>query len=211
MHPLIHAFGLKPEIKAKIAGFFYFDVIDSTNEFLLKQNAHRDFFEDRWPVGEKTDLRPGFLICIANEQTAGRGRFGRSWYSPPGLNIYLSLSHWSDAPAWQTQDLSMKVGSIIIDLLEEWGVQDLSLKWPNDVYLAQKKLAGILVETQGNYTVLGIGMNNGSNDPQAPIDQPWTDLGAYQFDKKKIMAELINRLLFNLFLESNHQSSSLSV
>ncbi|MFM8454948.1 MAG: biotin--[acetyl-CoA-carboxylase] ligase [Gammaproteobacteria bacterium] len=183
---------LNPSLQAKIGFVWEFDCIDSTNQFLLDQKAS---LEAEAAQGHFK----GYALCLADQQTAGRGRLGRLWQSPPGLNIYLSISYFlkseqSRLEATQIPDLSLEIGEKIINVLEGLGVQGLSLKWPNDVYLNQKKLAGILIETRRNYVVLGIGLNVGKNNLE--IDQPWTDLSEYpNLSRETIIQNLLEVLL----------------
>lgn len=140
-------------------------------------------------------------VCIAEHQTAGKGRRGRTWVSPFGSNLYLSLMWEFDGGANQLEGLSLAVGIAVAKSLREIGLSDVRLKWPNDVLVKGKKLGGILVEMAGDpsgqcQVVIGIGLNvhmrqNGS------IDQPWTSVVQYvpQISKNRLAAELINQLL----------------
>ncbi|GGA24429.1 biotin--[acetyl-CoA-carboxylase] ligase [Dyella nitratireducens] len=103
-------------------------------------------------------------IVMAETQTAGRGRRGRSWLSPPGLNIYLSCLKRFEAGFAALSGLSLATGVIVLRALHAFGIDGASLKWPNDVLADGGKLAGILVELSGEYqgpcaAVIGIGLN----------------------------------------------------
>jgi BirA family biotin operon repressor/biotin-[acetyl-CoA-carboxylase] ligase len=144
-----------------------FDEIDSTNSWLLAQVRAGT----SWP-----------LACIADAQRQGRGRRGHSWHSPPASNLYLSLAwKFSPTPAALTR-LSLLVGIALIRALQECGVVNARLKWPNDVLVAGRKLAGILIETTGVSpaavsVVIGIGMNvHMTAEQRSHIDQPCTDV-----------------------------------
>jgi BirA family biotin operon repressor/biotin-[acetyl-CoA-carboxylase] ligase len=120
--------------------------IDSTNSELMRRC--------RAGLGEP-------VLLVAERQSAGRGRMGRSWHSPPGSSLTFSLG-LSLAPSdWS--GLSLAVGVSLAETLNALGVPGLGLKWPNDLWLGQAKLAGILIETavQGDqrYAVVGIGIN----------------------------------------------------
>jgi len=102
-------------------------------------------------------------VVIADEQTFGRGRGGRRWVSPPGRNIYVSLILRPKCPHAKAQGLSLAAGAALADVAECAG-DDVFLKWPNDLYLGNRKAAGILVETayEGDalkYAVVGVGVN----------------------------------------------------
>lgn len=101
------------------------------------------------------------ILMVAERQTAGRGRLGRQWHSPPGSSLTFSLGLQLSPADWG--GLSLAVGTSLADSLARATGADIRLKWPNDLWLAQGKLAGILVETAsaGNarYVVVGVGIN----------------------------------------------------
>lgn len=140
-------------------------IVDSTNTRLLEAGSGAD---------------PQALF--AEFQTAGRGRRGRSWLSPFGSNLYLSVS-WS-FPAWPERltALPLAIGAGVADWLHGLGVADVAVKWPNDLWIARRKLGGILIETRGEgggacRVVVGIGLNLAMHGEQAAaIDQPWIAL-----------------------------------
>jgi BirA family transcriptional regulator, biotin operon repressor / biotin---[acetyl-CoA-carboxylase] ligase len=107
---------------------------------------------------------PDFSMVLAETQTAGRGRRGRSWLSPPGLNVYLSCLKRFEAGFASLSGLSLATGVIVLRALHALGIAGARLKWPNDVLTEGGKLAGILVELSGEYqgpcaAVIGIGLN----------------------------------------------------
>jgi BirA family transcriptional regulator, biotin operon repressor / biotin---[acetyl-CoA-carboxylase] ligase len=123
---------------------------DSTNARVLA--AER-------PVGE-------LVACLAEYQSAGRGRRGRQWLSPPGAGICLSVGGRVPAAPSDYASLPTAVGVACADALEGLGVRGIRLKWPNDLLLDAAKLGGILIElrgeSQGPATVaVGIGLNVG--------------------------------------------------
>src|SRR5882672_6071411 len=99
--------------------------------------------------------KPGVLL-IADEQTAGRGRRGRRWYSAPGADIAFSLSAEVAKPV---AGLSLVAGVAAARALRALGVAEAALKWPNDLLVEGAKLGGILVETRGSLAVIGVGIN----------------------------------------------------
>jgi BirA family transcriptional regulator, biotin operon repressor / biotin---[acetyl-CoA-carboxylase] ligase len=123
--------------------------VDSTNRFLIDAAAP--------PVGQAA-------VCVAEVQTAGRGRRGRSWLAPFGSGVCLSLA-WQFAESPPTfSALSLAVGLAVVRALRRFGAESAQLKWPNDVVWTQRKLAGILIEMRGEASgparvVIGIGMN----------------------------------------------------
>ncbi|MDO6748628.1 bifunctional biotin--[acetyl-CoA-carboxylase] ligase/biotin operon repressor BirA [Gilvimarinus sp. 1_MG-2023] len=139
---------------------------DSTNSQLLDSSA---------PL-------PSESFCLAEQQTAGKGRRGRQWVSPFGCNLYLSGVWQFEGGAAQLEGLSLAVGVCIARALESFGVEGVQLKWPNDVLVGGKKLAGILLEMSGDpaglcRVVVGVGINMQMPATSAQsIDQPWIDL-----------------------------------
>lgn len=163
---------------------FWFEEIDSTNEFLLRHCAEL-------PKGS---------VCIANSQTAGRGRRGRTWYSPHSQNLYFSLL-WN-YPSAQVKDLSalsLVVALVIAESLQALDIPDIQIKWPNDIYFRGKKVGGILIESRcdnsGLYLVIGIGLNFGMQqvDPDI-VTQPWADFAEFQLNRTACAANLIDSL-----------------
>ncbi|MDW6002113.1 bifunctional biotin--[acetyl-CoA-carboxylase] ligase/biotin operon repressor BirA [Vibrio mangrovi] len=159
-------------------------IIDSTNQYLL----------DR--VGSLTSG----TVCLAEYQEKGRGRRGRQWISPFGTNLYFSMYWRLDAGMAAAMGLSLVVGVAVVDALKSLGVDGIKLKWPNDLYYQDKKLAGILVEVSGQageaaHLVIGMGMNLSMAQEEQQIDQPWTSLaqviGKSQIDRNALAVALI--------------------
>lgn len=105
-----------------------------------------------------------FSMVLAETQSAGRGRRGRPWLSPPGLNLYLSCLKRFDGGFAALSGLSLALGVIVLRALETLDITGAGLKWPNDVLACGGKLAGVLVELSGEYqgpcaAVIGIGLN----------------------------------------------------
>jgi BirA family biotin operon repressor/biotin-[acetyl-CoA-carboxylase] ligase len=127
-----------------------FDEISSTNTYLLEQAQNKN---------NET------YICLAEMQTAGRGRFNRQWISPFGSNIYLSLLWKFSNDLEKLSGLSLMIAVAILRALKKYGVKEkIEVKWPNDLYWQGRKLAGTLVELRGEFhhcydAVIGIGLN----------------------------------------------------
>lgn len=143
-----------------------FDV-DSTNRYLIER-----------PLGVSHQGH----ACFAELQHFGRGRRGRRWVSPFGGNLYLSLRWRFLRGGAELGGLSLAVGVALLRALRMEGVEELSLKWPNDILLQGRKLAGVLLEISGESNgpcevVVGIGVNVRSMGMAADvIEQPWSDL-----------------------------------
>ena len=159
---------IQSEQRARIAGLEIHRELDSTSEYLKR--------------GASLHESGKFRICLAEWQTAGRGRRGRRWISPYGSNLYCSLAHRTESSTAVMNGLSLAAGVGVIRALTKTGVAGLGLKWPNDILLGDRKLAGILVdvtgEMEGIFTVVtGVGINvRMPRNAAAAIDQPWTDL-----------------------------------
>jgi len=106
---------------------------------------------------------PAGTLVIANEQTAGRGRGGKSWQSSPGDGLWLTLIE-RPADASGLGVLSLRVGLAAAEALDRFASEPIRLKWPNDLYVDEKKLGGILVEARWReqaveYVAIGLGVN----------------------------------------------------
>lgn len=114
---------------------------------------------------------PAGTLLVADAQTAGRGRQGRAWRSEPGAGLWLTLiERPTDAAALEV--LSLRIGVLLAPALDEFASAPVSLKWPNDLYVGSRKLAGILVEarwrdSRPEWVAIGVGVN-----VCAPRDEP---------------------------------------
>lgn len=122
---------------------------------------------------------PSGSVLAVELQTAGRGRLGRAWHSGLGNALTFSLLWRFDCGLNALSGLSLTVGVAIVRALNKLGAQGVQLKWPNDILTAQGKLAGVLIEAQGDVlgpsaVVIGIGLNYSppSNLAAQRIDQP---------------------------------------
>lgn len=119
---------------------------------------------------------------VADAQTRGRGRRGHAWHSPPGENLYVSFVLRPNLPVSATPPLSLVAGLAVVDAASRYvPAERLRIKWPNDVYLDGRKLAGILVEglTAGDRcsaVIVGIGVNVHTRDFPEPIANVATSL-----------------------------------
>ena len=126
-----------------------FSEIESTNSYLLEQAAP--------PPGR-------FRVALAEHQTAGRGRMGNQWHSPPSSGVCLSMSYTFSASPELLSCLTLAVGIAAIEALEKLGARGIGLKWPNDLIVRDGKLGGVLTEVRstvgkGVAVVIGIGIN----------------------------------------------------
>lgn len=172
--------------------------VDSTNSHLKKQ------MQQGMDSGS---------ACLSEYQSSGRGRRGRSWISPFGCNLYLSLYWRFERSMTEIGGVSIAVGSVLARVLSEQ-TSDVALKWPNDVLIEGKKIAGILVDVQGTAdgpvdAVIGIGVNlNLPLHSVQQIDQPWTDLGRqanHPVSRNQFAARLLGELLEAMELFQSEQ------
>lgn len=120
-------------------------------------------------------------VVLAEEQTQGRGRRGRPWQSPGACNLYASFVWPVTEGMRQLEGLSLAVGLAVLRCLDDAGVTAAGLKWPNDVLVGEKKIAGVLLELVGDladqsHVIIGIGINVNMHRPAGEIGQPWTSV-----------------------------------
>jgi len=162
----------------------FFDSIESTNLFLSNR-----------PFSNKVQL------CLAREQTQGKGQYGRHWESQRDGSILFSIRR-NFPQECNLNGLSLVVGLAIVKVLErECLVEGFKIKWPNDIYFEGKKLAGVLLESQiqskNQSVVIGVGINY-ALDQSMTFEIPWTDLANITKtlpDIKLLTAEIINNIL----------------
>ena len=124
--------------------FYLLDTVDSTNTFAKEKLLNKDY-----------------LVVISEQQTAGRGRQGKEWYSPNAGNIYMTIKFKDKNPA----PLSLIIGLLISEAMDSVSGQKINagLKWPNDLLINKKKICGILIESEMNADevefIVGIGIN----------------------------------------------------
>ena len=165
-------------------------VIDSTNQYLL----------------ERMDTLQSGDACVAEYQQAGRGRRGRQWFSPFGSNLYLSMYWRLEQGPMAAMGLSLVIGIVIAEVLRSLGASEVRVKWPNDLYLNDRKLAGILVELTGKtgdaaQLVIGAGINLAMRSPDASIvNQGWINLqeAGVNVDRNTLAAKLVNNMRTSL-------------
>jgi BirA family biotin operon repressor/biotin-[acetyl-CoA-carboxylase] ligase len=181
------------EIRAKIRGnlgreIFFYAETDSTNSLALKRASK---------AGEGT-------VIIADSQTKGRGRLGRHWVSPPGVNIYMSIIL---KPAIAPRDitlLAVMASVACAHALNKVTALDVSIKWPNDLVVNSRKIGGILSEMktdQGKIVsvILGIGINVNMDRDAFPEDLRETATSVKiesdrLFSREELVAEIFNEI-----------------
>ena len=173
---------LPGDLMSRIGALDCVATIDSTNAELLRRGASQ----------------PDIAVLVADAQSAGRGRRGRVWQSPPGANLYLSLYWRHRRDPLALGGLSLVVGLACAEALRELGYDDVGLKWPNDLLARGCKLGGVLIELAPAAAVIGLGLNvQMPKASAAQIDQPWIDLAALGAvpPREALAAALLRRLL----------------
>lgn len=161
------AAAIAPELRARVGPIDVFWEIDSTSSALAR----------RAPSSAP-------CACLAEIQSAGRGRRGRGWQMPLAGGIALSYLRRFDRGMTELGGLSLVAGIAVLRALADGGVDGTALKWPNDIVADDHKLGGILVELGGDalgpcHAIVGIGLNvRVPSAAGAAIGQPWTDLDA---------------------------------
>lgn len=170
------------QLKSKV-DVFVFDELGSTNQWVIDN------------ISNESDEN---VLCVAERQSLGRGRSGREWKSPDASNVYMSFSCIAGVNRKNISALSLVIGLAVARALKKKGVAGVSLKWPNDVLLHGKKLAGILIESKLHngqlVMIVGIGIN-----VQMPMgfnvssDLGWADLSGTEVtvaDRNQLIASV---------------------
>ena len=161
-------------------------IVDSTNTYL-----------------KGLENQSNYLVCIAEQQTRGRGRLNRTWLSPFGENIYCSIKLPYNGQLEKIAGFSLAIcigaHQILNELVQKEG---LKIKWPNDLLYRGKKISGILIEIEKNLNneislIIGIGINVNMMTSSEDIIQAWTSLKAItgeELDRNEIVSSLLNHL-----------------
>ena len=146
------------------------------------------------------------LTCIiADKQTAGYGQFGRKWISPKGVNLYITFFFCLPANTARIEELAVFMGKVLKTVLEKQGVS-ATLKWPNDLIIGSKKLAGVLCETIYDPShiavILGFGLNvNMGEADLMKVNQAATSLKletGQTWDRDKLLDDILKQFLTDL-------------
>ena len=193
---LLEATTIKKQIRYRPIKVEVFEEIDSTHEYLKTFD------------GKET------RVCVAEKQTGGRARLNRNWFSPYAQNIYMSIRLTLDNAISELSGLSLAVGVAIAECLDEVSNTDAQakVKWPNDVYINDKKIAGCLLDVQAEAhgqccVIIGMGVNVNMTKGSRTINQPWTSLaaeGKEYIDRNRIVSALVNRIIDTTDIFSEH-------
>ena len=177
---------LPPSIYQQLSKIIILPSTESTNTYLLQYPTHRP------------------IVCLAEYQTQGRGRRGKQWLSPYASGICLSVKYRYSNPTIPLNCLSLAISVAVARFLYTLGISDVVVKWPNDIWWQERKLAGLLVETKlvnkhCYDIVVGIGLN--VRIPHVDIEQAWIDLQTilpHPISRNDIAAHLIEHILITL-------------
>jgi BirA family transcriptional regulator, biotin operon repressor / biotin---[acetyl-CoA-carboxylase] ligase len=185
---------IKKGIKEKDIDIAVFESIDSTNTYL-----------------KSSSNKKRISICLAEQQTQGKGRLNRDWHSPFAQNIYFSCAYPFQKDVSELAGLSLVISLAIVKALQLYQPpKPILVKWPNDIVYEQQKLSGNLIEIQAEshgtcHAIIGIGINvNMMQDKNQVISQAWTSLrkitGQY-IDRNLLCINLVNHLIdyLNMF------------
>jgi BirA family biotin operon repressor/biotin-[acetyl-CoA-carboxylase] ligase len=145
---------------------------------------------------------PDGTVVVAEEQTAGRGRQGRSWTAPRGSALTLSLIRRLESlPAAAIDLLPLATALAICDACEAVAPVDCRIKWPNDIWIDERKLAGVLIESrpQEGWAVIGVGLNVDTSEEQLGRDLRRTAISlriasGVPMDRDRALAALLEAL-----------------
>lgn len=200
---------IEPYLKTNFIGrnIIHFDSIESTNSVAKK-------------LGDSS-MASGNIV-VAEEQTNGRGRLGRSWISPKYKGIWMSIILKPELNPVDAVNLTQTAAAAVVKATEELGIKTL-VKWPNDIVINNKKVCGILTEmnaelTRINYVVVGIGINVNVDDLEFPEDikDTATSLKAYTnslINRQELTAKILNHFeeLYTKFIDENDIETSINI
>ena len=175
------------------------DLLDSRIEIFVSQSTGSTNDDAKNFLSEQSSL---LSIQTSEQQIAGKGRNGKKWISPKGKNIYLSIGWLSNLKYSQLDGLSLAIGTILASTLNKFSQNQVGIKWPNDLLIEKKKIAGILIETidinNQVGVVIGIGINvHMSDDEGKEIDQSWISLDQVTDsinDRNEIIGDIVNKV-----------------
>lgn len=135
------------------------------------------------------------MVVIAERQTAGRGRRGAAWFSPPGESLAFSILVRPEEPKSLWPRLALAAGLAVAEAIESFGLH-AGIKWPNDVWISGKKASGILVEAGQDFAVVGIGLNVNSEEFPEEVAGIATSMrieAEREFSRADVLGEIVRR------------------
>ena len=194
---------IRSQVNTELIGreILTYDSVESTNDLAKEMVADWD--------------KEGTVI-LADSQTLGRGRHGRSWHSEKGLGIYLSTVVIPELPPEHIPQITMVAGVALGQAINQFSQTQAHLKWPNDILLNEKKVAGILTENYQDHghsgVIIGIGVNVNHSRFPIPLQHIATSMAmenGQSFDRLPLIPALITQLdsEYRSFLEQGLPST----
>lgn len=138
------------------------------------------------------------LVILCEQQTAGRGRRGAAWFSPAGESLAFSILVRPQEPKALWPRMALAAGLAVAEAVEAFGPQ-AAIKWPNDVWIGQRKVAGILVEAGSDFAVVGVGLNVNTDRFPPEIAEIATSLKietSQNISRPELLGEMIRKFSF---------------
>jgi BirA family biotin operon repressor/biotin-[acetyl-CoA-carboxylase] ligase len=189
---------------------FFYEQTDSTN---IRAKEFACSKKNENPQEEK-NLLPIKAIFVANSQTAGKGRLGRSFFSPKDCGIYLSIIFETDFLEYENDVtlITPKVAVSVCKTLEKFGCKDCKIKWVNDIFINEKKVCGILTEgilsnsQKGkiNPAIIGIGIN--LQEDKKGFPKELSKIATSANIKFELREEIINQLLLEILQDLKNEN-----
>lgn len=197
---------------------FPFEVTRKLNTKSIAKKIHYfDYLSSTMDLAMQLGMQgaDGGTLVLAESQTKGRGRLGRSWFSPKYKGIYLSLILRPKLPPSGSPILTLMSAVSICEALKNTLGLEAQIKWPNDVFIHHKKIAGILTEMNSevdkvNFVVIGIGLNV-NNDKKSLIAQSTSlkEQSGERVSRIFILQELLRRIEANYFILQDKGASAI--
>lgn len=190
---------IKKSIKGEIGKYLvYYEITDSTNNRAL----------------QLSEIYPNGTIVIADCQTKGKGRLGRSWFSPPGSNIYLSIILKTPVFHRKTNIITFMASVASVLALRNYINLNVLIKWPNDLIVSKKKLGGILTELKFEIdtliAIVGVGINVNIDVEQFPEEFRNSTTSIKNetkniYPREDLIIEILNEMdkWFNIYKQNN--------
>jgi len=146
-----------------------------------------------------TEEDPEGTVAVAEEQSRGRGRLGRSWQAPPRTSVLVSVLLRPPVEAARLPELSLVAGGAVAEAIAEVTGIEPAIKFPNDVLIGGRKVAGILAESSDGRVVLGIGVNANQTEGQLPVGAQTTPTSlrletGEPVDRPRLLATILMQL-----------------
>lgn len=184
-------------------------------QFIGQQIHHKETVDSTQKIAHRLGLEnaPEGTVVIADEQTGGRGRMEREWYSPKNTGVWMSIILRPEIPLPKTPQLTLLTAVAIVQAIEDCTELQADIKWPNDILLNGKKVTGILTELQAesdrvHAVIIGIGMNINQKESDFPpeLESIATSLSIEKLEfvnRADVIRAVFHRLekLYMLYLE----------